>query len=172
MIKSTKGKKSQFNSKLFLHLLAIIFVVINLSSFAIGNIVKIIPLFDLMVIFYYWFHRKIFSNFFIFFLGLWHDAIIGNFLGLTSICYLLSIKFFEIISNRLFIKENFMHIWYQFIAFSAVIIMLKFLFLTLLNNNIISIISPISSWILTILFYVIMHKFFDYLSERLLEDAS
>ncbi len=53
---------------LVVHLLAIIFVIIQLSSFSIDNFARIIPSLDIMIIFYFWFNRKIYGLFFIFFL--------------------------------------------------------------------------------------------------------
>ena len=154
------------------HLLAIIFVIIQLSSFSIDNFARIIPSLDIMIIFYFWFIRKTYGLFFIFFLGLWHDAIIGNILGVTSLSYILTIKFFEIIDNRLFSKEGFVNICYQFIAFCAVIFMLKWLLLGIFNNNLADVKILLINWVLTILLYIVMHGFFDFLSEKMPEDAS
>lgn len=157
---------------LVVHLLAIIFVIIQLSSFSIDNFARIIPSLDIMIIFYFWFNRKIYGLFFIFFLGLWHDAILGNILGVTSLSYILAIKFFEIINNRLFSKEGFVNIWYQFIAFCAIIFMLKWLLLGILNNNLGDLKILLINLVLTILLYIVMHGFFDFLSNKMPEDAA
>ena len=84
--------------------------------------------------------------FFLFFLGLWHDAIIGNILGVTSLSYILTIKFFEIIDNRLFSKRDLLIYIYQFIAFCAVIFMLKWLLLGIFNNNLADVKILLINW--------------------------
>lgn len=157
---------------IFIHFLGIIFVVMNLSSFSIVNITKIIPLFDLMAVFYFGFFRRTYAIWFLFVLGLWHDAITGNFLGLTPLLYIILVKLFSLVNNRLFIKESFNHIWYQFIVFSGLYIVLKWISLILLNGQFFSFYLPFMQWLLVVFLYVIMHKFFDYLSIKLFGDVA
>lgn len=165
-------KTNQIFRSLLLHILAIIFVVLNLSSFSIVNLAKIMPLFDLMAVFYFAFFRKIYAIWFLFLLGLWHDAITGGILGLTSLLYIMLVKLFATINNRLFLKENFNYIWYQFIVFSALYLLLKWSALMLLNGQFYSFLLPFIQWLMAISLYVIMHKFFDYLSVKMFGDAA
>ena len=159
-------------STILLHLLVIFFVIINLSSFSISNSSQIVPLLDVMAVFYFGFFRRIYAMWFLFILGIWHDAILGNYLGVSSLIYIVLVKFFIIINNRLLIQENFTQIWYQFIAFCGGFLLLKWLILSLLNTEFYSILLPLTHWLTTSLLYVAMHRVFNYLSSKLLEDVT
>ena len=90
-----------------LHLIAILFVILNVSDVRIAGLSNVIPLFDLMMIFYFAVFRRNFSIWFIFLLGLWNDALNGNPLGTTSLCYIFLVKVFSLLNHRCIIKENF-----------------------------------------------------------------
>lgn len=155
---------------LALHLVAIIFVILNISDIQIAGLSGVIPLFDVMMIFYFTIFREVFATWFIFLIGIWTDALLGLPLGITSFCYIVCIKIFLIINLKLNIKENFQQVWRQFIAFCCFFLFVKWSILSAFNGapydfNIILIQCLLSSC-----FYVVMHKFFDYLSEKLTQD--
>ena len=154
---------------IFLHLIAIMFAIINISDIKIAGISKVIPLFDLMIVFYFAVFRSDFGIWFVFILGVWNDALNGNPLGTTSLCYILLIKVFVLLNNRLVIKENFLQVWKQFIAFCFLFLLLKWSILSLFNQATYGISTPLVQLVLSSLFYVLMHKFFDNLSQKLLE---
>lgn len=153
-----------------LHLIAVFFVVFNISDIKIGGFSKLIPLFDLMVIFYFAVFQRVFLIWFIFLLGLWNDALNGNPLGTTSLIYILLVKFFTALNQKLMIRDNFQQIWKQFIAFAACFLGLKWLLLSILNGALYSLMTIFVQFILTICVYVLMHKFFDYLYHKLIQD--
>lgn len=157
---------------IFLHLLAIFFVIINLTTLSIGNFSQISPLLDVIIVFYFGFFRRVYSMWFLFFLGIWHDAILGNFLGVSSLTYIVLVKFFTVINSRLLIKESFTQIWYQFIAFCGIFLLMKWLILSLLNAEFYSIFLPLIHLVTTSLIYVVMHRFFNYITIKLLEDVT
>lgn len=153
-----------------LHLIAILLVIFNLSDIRVNGLSALIPPFDLMIIFYFCSFKKKFSIWFVFILGIWSDALNGFPLGLTSLCYILLIKFFDMLNYKMLIKENFNQVWYQFIAFCFFFLLLKWLFLSIFLATFFSVIVPLVQFVISIIFYVVMHKFFDYLSLKLLED--
>ncbi len=68
------------------------------------------------------------------------------------------------------IRENFRQIWQQFIAFCFLFLLIKWLILSAFNSTFSSVITPLVQFILSSALYVLMHKFFDYLSEKLLQN--
>ena len=80
------------------------------------------------------------------------------------------VKFFLTINHKMLIRENFIQIWQQFVAFSFVIIALKWGLLSVLEGTFIGITVPLIQFLISVFLYVPMHKFFDYLSLKLLGD--
>lgn len=152
-----------------LHLIAILFVILNVSDIRIAGLTNVIPLFDLMMIFYFAVFKNVFSIWFIFLLGIWCDALNGNPLGVTALCYILLVKLFLVLNGRMMIRENFDQLWRQFIAFCFLFLFMKWAMLSVFNGAVYSIISPLVQLALSSVLYVVMHKFFDYLSQKLLE---
>lgn len=153
-----------------LYLIAIIFVVLNLSNIRISGLVDIMPLFDLMMVFYFGVYKNLFGIGFIFLMGMWNDALCGNPITLTSLCYIILIKIFKVINSKVAIKDNFRQIWQQFIVFCLLFLVLKYLLLSMFNNSLYSLNNISIQFVLSVFFYVIMHKFFDYLNLKLLEE--
>jgi len=153
-----------------LYLIAIIFVVLNLSNIRISGLVDIMPLFDLMMVFYFGVYKNLFGIGFIFLMGMWNDALCGNPITLTSLCYIILIKIFKVINSKVALKDNFRQIWQQFILFCLLFLVLKYLLLSMFNNSLYSLNNISIQFVLSVFFYVIMHKFFDYLNLKLLEE--
>ena len=153
-----------------LYLIAIIFVAFNITSIKVLSIATIFPLLDVMMVFYFAIFRQNFGIWFIFLMGIWCDALTGNDLGITSLCYIIMVKFFLTINHKMLIRENFIQIWQQFVAFSFVIISLKWGLLSVLEGTFIGITVPLIQFLISVFLYVPMHKFFDYLSLKLLGD--
>ncbi|MSP34081.1 MAG: hypothetical protein EXR06_04185 [Rickettsiales bacterium] len=153
-----------------LHLIAVLFVIFNISDIRIGGLAKLIPLFDLMMVFYFAVFRRTFGMWFIFLLGIWNDALNGNPLGLTPLCYITLIKIFITLNQRLVIRENFKQLWQQFAIFCFCFLCLKWMILSVFNTAFYSVITILVQFVLTTSFYVLMHKFFDYLYQKLIEE--
>jgi len=153
-----------------LHLVAVLFVIFNISDIKIGGLSKLIPLFDLMMVFYFAVFYRVFGLWFIFLLGIWNDALNGNPLGLTPLCYIVLIKIFITLNQRLVIRENFKQLWQQFAIFCFCFLCLKWIILSMFNAAFYSVTTILVQFILTTSFYVLMHKFFDYLYQKLIEE--
>ncbi len=153
-----------------LHLVAILFVIFNISDIRIAGLSDLIPLFDLMMIFYFTVFEAVFGIWFIFLLGIWNDALNGSPLGTTALCYIVLVKLFSLLNGRLIIRENFQQIWQQFIAFCFCFLLMKWMILSAFNGAFLSVTTALVQFILSSTLYVLMHKFFDYLSEKLLEN--
>jgi cell shape-determining protein MreD len=126
-----------------LHLIAVLFVIMNVSDIRISGLSNLIPLFDLMIIFYFGAFKNVFSIWFIFLLGIWNDALNGNPLGTTALCYILLVKFFSLLNSKMIIRENFQQIWQQFIAFCFLFLLMKFMILSVFNGAFLSVITPL-----------------------------
>lgn len=155
---------------IILYLIAIVFVAFNLNSIKIPSIAIVFPMLDVMIIFYFAIFRQIFGIWFIFILGIWSDALTGNPLGISSLCYILLIKLLLTINQKMLIRENFVQIWQQFIAFCFIVLIAKWGLLSILEGSFYSLSVPSAQFLLSILLYVPMHKFFDILSQKLLGD--
>ena len=151
-----------------LHLIAILFVISNVSDIRIGGLSDVMPLFDLMIIFYFAVFKNSFGIWFIFLMGIWNDSLNGNPLGTTALCYIALVKLFSLLNQRLLIKENCQQIWQQFIAFCFCFLLMKWVILSIFNGVAYSIKIPLLQLVLSSTIYVVMHKFFDYLSSKLL----
>jgi rod shape-determining protein MreD len=154
-----------------LYLIAIIFVAFNITSIKVLSIATIFPLLDVMMVFYFAIFCQTFGIWFIFLMGIWCDALTGNDLGITSLCYIIMVKFFLTINQKMLIRENFIQIWQQFVAFCFVIIAMKWGILSIIEGSVFSLTVPLAQFLLSIFLYVPMHKFFDYLSVKLLGDS-
>ena len=153
---------------ILLYLFVIFLTILNLSNIKIAGFSQIMPLFDLMAIFYFTILKNKFGLWFIFIIGIWNDALSGNLLGLTSLCYIVLIKLFSLFNNRILVRENFIQIWRQFAIFCFLFLFVKWIILVIINSKTSSIINLLNQMLLSSFFYVLMHKFFDYLSAKLL----
>jgi cell shape-determining protein MreD len=174
LIKNSGNKKMLEQKSLariiILHLIAVLFVIINISDIRVAGLSNIIPLFDLMMIFYFTIFKKTFGIWFIFILGVWSDALNGIPLGTTALCYIVLIKFFLLLNNRVLLRDNFKQVWQQFVAFCGLFLLLKWLILSIFAGTFYSFTTPLIHLVLSSVLYVLMHKFFDYLSQKLLSD--
>ena len=154
----------------FIYFFAAILTAMNLTNIRVAGINNLWPLFDLMAIFYFGIFKNRFGLAFIFFLGIWNDAINGNPLGLTSLSYIMLIKIFSIINQRILSRENFIHIWKQFVVFLILFLIFKLVLFVIISGNFISIKIMLFQFVISIFVYIPIHVFFDYLSKKLLEE--
>jgi rod shape-determining protein MreD len=151
-----------------LYFFVIFLTILNISNIKISGFADIMPLLDLMAIFYFTVFKDRFSLLFVFVLGIWGDALNGNVLGLTSLCYIILIRLFMLFNNRILVRENFMQIWQQFVAFCFLFLFMKWTIFVIINGKPIAIGSLLVQLILSSFCYVLMHMLFDYLSTKLL----
>jgi hypothetical protein len=151
--------KREIAGKITAHILAILSIVASALDIKISGISAIIPLFDLIIIFYFAIFKNVFAIWFLFLLGLYHDSLNGNAVGITSLCYILSVKTFTILNHKLIIRKNFKQIWQQFMAFMIVFLILKWILLSIFNGAFYSINIMVIQIILTSALYVLSHKY-------------
>ncbi|MCE3255816.1 MAG: hypothetical protein K0R25_1310 [Rickettsiaceae bacterium] len=155
-----------------LQIIAILLAMLNLSNIKIEYVADFLPLFDVMIIYYFAILRpQIFAVWFLFLLGMISDAINGFPLGITALSYIIAVKSFNAFNQHTIIDESFQRIFGQFIAFVFCILSLKWLFLSIYNLQAYNIITPLIQLIITSTIYVFMHKFFGYLDRKLLSGA-
>lgn len=153
-----------------LHLVAILLVILNISDIRVAGLSSLIPPFDLMSVFYFAVFKNVFGIWFIFLLGIWNDALNGNPLGATAICYIIVVKMFSLLNTKMMIRDNFKQIWQQFLVFCFFSFLIKWAIISVFNGQFSSISTMSVQFMISIFVYVLMHKFFDYLSEKLLEN--
>ena len=152
-----------------LHLLAVFFAMLNISNVEIAGFSGALPLFDVMIIFYFAVFRNVFSVWFLFILGIWADALNGDPLGLTALCYILLTKFFVALNDRTMMRENFYQILQQFVAFCFLFLLIKWSILSVFNRAAYTVVTPLLQIILSSLFYVLLHKFLTHISSQIPE---
>ncbi|MFT6332108.1 MAG: rod shape-determining protein MreD [Lentimonas sp.] len=156
-------------SLLALQLIAIFFATMNFSNIKIDYIADYLPFFDIMIIFYFTILRpQVFSIWFLFILGVIADSITGIPLGITSLIYIIVVKLFNNLNQKLIIKENFIQLLIKFAIFSFATVFMKWLFLSIYFLQIYNIINPLIQLFITINLYVFMHKLFNLLDKKLL----
>ncbi len=164
---------TNLKSIFILQIIAIGFAMLNLSNIKIEYVADFLPLFDVMIIYYFAVVRpNVFGVWFLFLLGIVGDSINGFPLGITPLCYILIVKLFNALNQRMVIKENFQQTFLQFIAFIFSILFLKWLILSIYHFKTYNFINPIIQLVITSTLYVLMHKFFDFLDKKLLPQTN
>jgi len=157
-------------SVFILQIIAVFLAMLNLSDIKVNYLADFLPLFDVMIIYYFAVLRPgIFAIWFLFVLGIISDSISGVPLGITSFCYIIAVKLFVAINNRATIQQNFYQIFGQFIAFTFVILLLKWLIISVYSLKFYNIINPLIHLTITSITYIFMHMFFHSLDKKLLE---
>ncbi len=151
--------KQEIAGRIAAHILAILSVIISVSDIKISGISAVIPLFDLVLIFYFAIFKNIFAIWFLFLLGLYNDSLNGNLVGITSLCYILSVKIFNILNYKLIIRKNFKQIWQQFMGFMMFFLILKWALLSIFDGTFYSVKIIVIQFILTSTLYVLIHKY-------------
>lgn len=155
-----------------LYLVAILFTILNLKQISpsISSNVSL-PLFELMIIYYFTIYRQnIFGLWFIFLIGIWSDALTGLPLGITSLSYIVVTKIFIFIGQRRSAKEDFKAILQEFVIFVTIVLLFKWLLLSIYYKSFYNITPFVVQIIISSLTYILIHKFCDFLSEKLLLD--
>jgi len=155
-----------------LYFIAVLFVIFNLSNAKLTGLIQFFPLCDLMIIFYFSIFKRVYGVGFIFLLGIWSDALSGTVLGVSSLLYIVLIKLFILFNDKMMISENFKQVWQQFLIFSFLFLLMKYLILSAFNGSLFAFVPVMIHFFISGLFYVVMHSFFDYLSKKLLNSDS
>jgi rod shape-determining protein MreD len=164
---------ASLRSGFILQIIAIAFAMLNLSNIKIEYVADFLPLFDVMIIYYFAVLRPhVFHIWFLFLLGIISDAINGFPLGLTSLCYILLVKLFRVLNQRMSMQENFHQIFGQFVAFVGSVLLLKWALLSLYHFKAYNIIGSVIQMVITCTIYVLMHRFFDFLDKKLVNSGA
>ena len=154
-----------------LYIIAILFVTTNLNNVHYLGSSYFLPLFEVMIIYYFAvYQNNIFGSWILFLLGIWSDALNGLPIGITSLIYLIVVKLFNFIRQKQAIKENFASILQEFAIFISIILLLKWMLLSIYNKNFYNITSYIIQIIVSCIAYVLIHKICDFLFKKLSKD--
>jgi len=151
-----------------LHLIALFFVTLNVAPIKIANMPSISPIFSSIIVFYFCVYREnVFSFFFIFILGLWCDSLRMLPLGTTSFALLLSIKIIREINSRVLTKDSFSQLVILFAIFCGIFSIIKWSVLSIFYQKLFPIFHAFLEIGVTVLLYVILHNFLDFLNRKL-----
>ena len=153
--------------KIFYYLFVIFAVTLNISNIKIIAINSLIPCFEIATIFYSIAMNNIFGLWFVFIVGIWSDSVNSTHLGISYLCYIIVIKFFHLLYEKIFIKENFSHILMHFSFFIFLFQFLKISFLIIIDKHFYDISRLLIQSLLTIAIYPMLHYFFDYLDNKI-----
>ncbi len=149
-----------------IYLVSLLFAMFNILQIDISGFSRALPMLDIMAIYYFGVFNPIFSVWFIFIMGVFADALNSNPLGLSSVVYILLVRLFLIANKRLVIRENFIQILQQFAAFVTLSLLLKWIILSLYYESFYNISILLVQLIITSVFYVPIHKLFDFLIKK------
>ncbi|MFC1659043.1 hypothetical protein ACFL0U_00555 [Pseudomonadota bacterium] len=153
---------------LSLHLIVLFFVTLNVIPIVISDTPNISPMFSVIVVFYFTVYKtEIFSNFFIFLIGIWVDSLRALPLGTTSLALLLSVKIIHEINSRLLTKDTFLQLVNLFVIFCAIFSFIKWSILSLFYTTPYPVIPVFLNIGVTILLYILLHNLFDFLNAKL-----
>ncbi len=155
------SSQNRFLSTAIIYFISIVFAVFSFLDFEIAGLSVAWPLFDVMMIYYFRIFRSFFSLWFIFFLGLIVDSLSGEILGVTSLTYIIGVKFFEYLEIRLAIKDEFEQVLRRFVAFLTCILLLKWLILSIANFASYNFVAILIQLVISSVCYVFMHKLLD-----------
>ena len=152
-----------------IQVIAVIFAMLNLSSININYIADFLPLFDLMIIYYFAVLKpEVFAVWFLFLLGIISDSLNGLPLGITSFSYIVTVKIFLSLNQKMTVQENFHQVLIWFTYFIFVVLLLKWLIVSLYYSTFYNIIGPLIQLMVTCVMYVLVHRFLYYLDKKLL----
>ncbi len=119
---------------------------------------------------YYWslFHPTTFPLWFIFLLGILHDALFGAPLGFSSLFFILFNRII-LAQQRFAIRENFWASWCGFGLAAALFFMAYWVAMSIYSGQIVPIDTAIMQWIFTVGFYPLAHAGFNLLHRCLPE---
>lgn len=155
---------------ILLYLILVFFVIFNVFDVSLVGLSNILPFFDIAAIFYFAVYKRYISIWFVFLLGVWTDSLSGNIIGVSSLCYIAVITLFLFLNHKMYIRESFAQIWQQFVVFSFLFLLFKYLTLVAINGVFYDSFELFFRFIITSLLYATLHRFFDYLSRKLVED--
>lgn len=141
-----------------IHLISIVSAVLGFLDFEIVGLSLAFPLLDVITIYYFRIFRKVFSLWFIFFLGLITDSLAGGALGVTSLVYIICVAVFEYLEVRLVIKDDFKQVLRRFLAFMACFLLLKWSVLSIISFANYSFVMIVIQFVISSVCYVIVHR--------------
>lgn len=153
-----------------LHLILALFVIFNIFDVGIIGFSNVLPLLDVAAIFYFAVYKRYVGIWFVFIMGVWADSLTGSLLGVSSLCYILLISLFLFLNHKMYIRESFAQIWQQFGLFCFLFLLLKYLGLAGINGVSYNIWDVVIRFLITVVLYASLHRVFDYLSKKLVED--
>jgi len=153
-----------------IYLIAILFTIINLNGANSDNFfAAFLPSFEIMIIYYFCVYKEdVFGLWFVFFIGFLSDALVGAPLGISSLIYIIIVKLSNIIAAKQAPKEDFISIFKEFVIFLNIILILKWLALSIYYKNFYNLTPFIIQIIISAATYILMHRFFEFLSKKLL----
>ena len=146
-------------------LLALALAILSLASKHIHGLEHFMPILPMIPVFYWGMaHAREMPYWFVFLLGLIMDAVMGVYMGTSSLLYMIFL--FMLHAQRKYIhKEGFAIKWLYFAILLAAMCALNWIILSLFNAHSEVLTPAFLQWLLTVCCYPIMHKAFDSISD-------
>lgn len=154
-----------------IYFLAIILVIINLNNVSQLGSSAFLPLFEIMIIYYFAIHKNnFFGIWFLFLIGVWSDALLNLPIGLSALIYILTVKLFNFIRHKKVLKEDFPSILKEFCLFISFILAFKWLLLSIYYKNLYNFTPFLIQIAISSIAYILVHQFFEFISRKILKD--
>lgn len=148
--------------------ITLLLLLISVTPIPLWGANYITPLFPLISIFYWERYKNRYIPFtFIFVIGLLHDAMIGNLIGISSLLYIIFVTIIYSNNRRSIGDNSFIGIWGYFAILLIIISAIKWVIMSFSGNYISAILPVILQVLITICFYPIFHKLFDGLTKSI-----
>lgn len=141
-------------------ILTLVLMLAGLSLRHLSGVGYFTPLFALICIFYWGLsYGRSMPYWFLFFLGLFTDVLMGMPLGLSSLLYMVFLALLQM-QHKYIYKESFFVYWGYFAAMSAGFCIMRWVGLSFFNGRAEGVLYPLLQWMMTACFYPLLHKIF------------
>ena len=138
-------------------IVAVLIVLASIVSVHLPGIGNIIPLFNIMMIYYWSIYRpELMPTWFVCLLGLFQDALYGTPLGMTALINLI-LRAVVLPQRRLFIKASYIVVWIGFLVFSLGIVLVSWILFSLYAQAIMPFREAFVQWVLSAALYSCIH---------------
>ena len=146
---------------LIISAITIMLIVLGAVNYQIANFSTFFPMFLVMTVFYWTiFWPRLFSKWLVFALALFQDILYGTPVGITA--FLSLIYWGGIISQRRFlVREQFLALWALFAVSLFFYIAVEFVAYSIYYKKILFSYEIIMRFLISVLIYPLVHKFFN-----------
>lgn len=152
---------------MYVKLMIIIILLLSVACWRISGIQYVIPDFNVMFLFFWSIYRPdVAPRWFLIILGILRDVLTGMVFGVSAVTYVLLSVFIRSRSER-YLKENFSAMWAEFFSIVAMALLIEWVMLSYLNDNIIDFRFAAMQGMLSIFIYPFFHYSFYNINKKM-----